>query len=220
MTCCGHCQDAEDLFSPRTARRDLRRYRKRGPGRPTRLLLDSIRACWHPHQRSLLDIGGGVGAIQHELLQEGLERVTSVDASAAYLVASRMEAERQGHGDRITAIHGDFVQLAEGVPEADIVTLDRVICCYPDMERLVEASVTKARHVYGLVYPRERRLTRIGLGAGNLYFRLRRSEFRTYLHPARAVDALVRRHGFRRAGHAQTFFWRVVTYVSVAGASS
>lgn len=212
MTCCAHCEDANALFSARTARRDLRRYRKRGPVRTTRLLVDALRPRvaegW-----TLLDVGGGIGAIQHELLGDGLARATQVDASRAYLDASRDESSRRGHADRVEHIHGDFAGIAGAVPEADIVTLDRVICCYPYMERLVEASATKARHVYGLVYPRERPAMRAALAVGNLYMRLRRSAFRTYLHPVSAVDGLVRQLGFARATQGRTLLWEVVTYV-------
>jgi magnesium-protoporphyrin O-methyltransferase len=210
--CCPHCLDAEDFFSDRTARRELRRYRRKGPVATTRLLMDAVRAA-NVEAGTLLDVGGGVGAIQHELLDNGVARATQVDASRAYLAASREEAERRGHADRVDHIHGDFVELADEIPPADIVTLDRVICCYPYMERLVEASVGRARHVYALVFPRERWVTRTLLALGNLYFRIRRSAFRTYIHPEAAVDAVVRRHGFRQATEDRTFIWRVVTWV-------
>jgi hypothetical protein len=67
--------------------------------------------------------------------------------------------------------------------------------------------------VYALVFPRERWVTRTLLALGNLYFRIRRSAFRTYIHPEAAVDAVVRRHGFRQATEDRTFIWRVVTWV-------
>lgn len=212
MTCCGHCQDAEDVFGERTARRDLRRYRRGGPVRTTRMLLDAIRARLGTDW-TLLDVGGGVGAIQHELVEAGAARATQVDASRAYLEVAREEATRRGHADRVEQVHGDFVDVAAAVPEADVVTLDRVICCYPAMERLVEASAAKARHVYGLVFPRDRWPIRTVLGLENLGRRLRRSAFRTYVHPPAAVHDLLHRLGFEPATADRTFVWHVVTYV-------
>jgi 2-polyprenyl-3-methyl-5-hydroxy-6-metoxy-1,4-benzoquinol methylase len=211
MTCCGHCRDAGDLFTDRTARRELRRYRKKGPTRTTRTLLDAIRPRLGDRW-TLLDVGGGIGAIQHELLDAGVVRATQVDASAAYLEASRREAERLGHADQVEQVYGDFAAMAESVPDADVVTLDRVICCYPHMEVLVEASAKKARHVYGLVYPREHLAMRAFLAAANLYMGLRRSAFRTFMHRGEAVDALVRSLGFERASHETTLLWQVVMY--------
>jgi hypothetical protein len=211
MSCCGHCQDAEGFFGERTARRDLRRYRRRGPLASTRLLLDALRARG-VNGATLLDVGGGVGAIQHELMEAGLDSATQVDASTAYLETSRAEAEARSHQDRIRYVHGDFVDVAPELPPADLVTLDRVVCCYPDYEALLRAAAGRARRIVGLVYPRERWGTRLALGAANLWLRIRRSEFRVFVHPVEGVDRLLREEGFERTKAARTFLWRVDTY--------
>src|SRR4029453_15287431 len=124
-----------DFYSERLAASELRKYRKKGPIPSTRTLIEALKAEG-VEGATLLDVGGGIGAIQHELLDAGIARATSVDASAPYLVAAREESDRRGHGGRVTYRHGDFVELAESVPPADIVTLDRVINVYPDWQRL------------------------------------------------------------------------------------
>jgi hypothetical protein len=211
MNCCRHCEDAGEQFNPRTARRDLRRYRSRGPSATTRRLLDALLAQ-RKQDETLLDIGGGVGAIPLALLEAGFSEAVQVDASEAYLEAAEQEADRRGVRDQVTYRFGDFVDLAPGIAPADVVTLDRVVCCYPDVERLVTASAAKARHLYGLVYPRERFLTRVGLSLGNLWFRLRGSAFRAYLHPTEQVEDILHRSGFRRTSLARSFLWQVATY--------
>ncbi|MCH7500500.1 MAG: methyltransferase domain-containing protein [Nitrospinae bacterium] len=110
--------------------------------------------------KSLLDIGGGIGAIQHELVAAGAARVTSVDASSGYLAISRKEAESRGYADRASYHYGDFVDLADSVDDADIVTLDKVLCCYDKVDDLVKKSkgilvfpsVFKAGFVFGGEY--------------------------------------------------------------------
>jgi magnesium-protoporphyrin O-methyltransferase len=200
------------MFGERTAARDLKRYRKRGPSKPTRLLLDALRAEG-VEGATLLDIGGGVGAIQQELLAAGAARATAVDASPAYLRAAEEEAERRGSRDRISYHHGDFVELADAIEPADVVTLDRVICCYPDVEALVGRSAQRTRRAYGLVYPREAWWTKLGIRAINAGLRLMRSDFRVHVHPDAVVDAVTRDHGLeprlhRRAGP----FWQVALF--------
>lgn len=212
MTCCTHCEDAGDVFDRRAARRDLRRYRRRGASATTRLLLDAILDQRTDDDGTLLDVGGGVGAIAHELLEAGFAGAVQVDASRSYLQASEQEAVRQGHRARITYRFGDFVELAAELAPADVVTLDRVICCYPDVERLVSASVGRARHLYGLVFPRERTLTRAGTTLANGWFRVRRSAFRTFVHPTGQVESIIQAHGFRRTSLRHTFLWQVATY--------
>ena len=184
--CC--CQGVDQIFGERTARHDLRRYRRRGPSKPTRVLLDALRREG-VENATLLDIGGGIGVIQQELLEAGVARATSVEASADYLSVAREEAQRRGRADRITYREGDFVALADGVEPADVVTLDRVICCYPDMESLVGRSAARARRLYGLVYPQERWWVGAGLRLTNLLMRLSRRSFRAHLHPT-AAEAL------------------------------
>jgi magnesium-protoporphyrin O-methyltransferase len=107
---------------------------------------------------------------------------------------------------------GDFVALAEGIPAADVVSLDRVICCYPDMERLVAASTGKAHRLYGAVFPRERRAMKIAVAVQNWIWRLRGNPFRAYIHSTKAIDAAVRRQGFTLRSVADTLIWRVAVY--------
>lgn len=212
MSCCSHCVAAESLFSQRIARRELRRYRRSGPRKTTELLLRGIGPPGN-QMMTLLDIGSGIGVIPHELLAIGLAHATVIDASAAYLSVSEDEAGRRGDRNRLAYHHGDFVDLASTLPATDIVTLDRVICCYPDVDALVEASVAKTKQVLGLVYPRERWITRSGVSLMNLALRLCGSAFRTYVHSSDAVEAIVQRHGFHRSFYVRTYLWQVVVHV-------
>ena len=210
MNCC-QCQGIEELFSQQYVNKKLSHYRAKGPDKTTRLLTKGIREK-DVDGLSLLDIGGGVGAIQHDLLEAGVQDVTSVDASSAYLAASREEAQRRGFADRVSYYHGNFVELAPDIQPADIVTLDRVICCYPDMEKLVSLSAQRARKFYGLVYPRDVWWVKIVLAIENFFFWLRRNPFRTFAHPTRLVEDLLGRNGLKRRSHRQTLVWQVVVY--------
>ena len=133
MTCC-QCQGIEQMFDDRMARRQLRHYRRKGPAKATRRLLEAI-AAGGIGGRTFIDIGGGVGAIQHDLMGRGAASGTSADASPAYLAAARTEAEARGYANRMRYVDGDFVEQAGELEAADIVTLDRVVCCYPGRAR-------------------------------------------------------------------------------------
>lgn len=210
MKCC-QCEGIENLFDESVAADDLRHYREDGPAKETRLLLQALKT--QPLAgMSLLDIGGGVGAIQHELVRSGVERVTNVDASPAYLAAARGEAERLGYAGQATYHHGDFVDLAPELPPADIVTLDRVICCYHDMPALVSASAARANKLYGLVFPRSAWWLRAGVGVVNLIMALRRDPMRFFIHPTAEVEALLQQNGLQRTYYRRTFFWQVMVY--------
>lgn len=204
---CHQCVGLEKEFDERFARGELKRYRRKGVGSPTRLLVDAILEAGGGE--TLLDIGGGVGGIQHALLEDGARSAVGVDASSALLDAARKEAERRGLGDRIRLLHGDFLDLAGTLAPADVVTLDKVICCYPAMEALVGESADRARRLWGAVYPRRTLLNRLALPVLNLVHRLRRIPMRAFIHPPDEVRRVVRSRGFRPRSRSRTVVWEV-----------
>lgn len=210
MNCC-QCQGIEEVFSQPFVTKELSRYRVKGPIKTTRMLIDAIKAEG-VDGLTLLDIGGGVGAVEHELLDAGVNSATDVDASQAYINAARDEAQRKGYVEKVSYHYGNFVELAEDIGPADIVTLDRVICCFDDMERLVGLSAERARKLYGLVYPRDTWLMKIGIAIMNFFLLLRRSPYRSYFYQTKAVEAILRNNGFKRRSFSQTMAWQVAVY--------
>jgi len=212
---CAQCQGIEHQFGSAAVRRKLRQYRRRGPDKTTRLLIEAVRAALvasDVQDATLLDIGAGLGAIHHALLDGRVTRAVHIDASEAQLAAAREETERRGHGGRVEFLHGNFVDMAPGIPPADIVTLDRVICCYDDMPGLVSRSVQKATRWYGAVYPRDVAWMRIAIAGLNVFERVKRSTFRVFLHDPQAIDAELRAAGLTRLSVRETLGWQVVVY--------
>jgi magnesium-protoporphyrin O-methyltransferase len=208
---CSQCQPNVNVFGEGFARRELKRYRKDGPDGTTRILLDALKAEGVDGQ-TLLDIGGGVGAIQLELLRSGVTEATDVDASPDYVTSARAEAQRVGVSDRVRYLTGDFVALAPEIEPAGVVTLDRVLCCYADMRRLVGESASRATKLYGLVYPRDTPLFRAASRVMGALTALFRGTFRFYVHPSADVDAILRANGLAPRFHRHGFFWQVAVY--------
>ncbi|HEV8200883.1 MAG TPA: class I SAM-dependent methyltransferase [Candidatus Polarisedimenticolia bacterium] len=211
MTTC-QCCAADQEFGTAIASRELRRFRKRGPNKPTRHLLDAVRRVTLPAQPSLLDVGGGIGAIHHVLLAGGFASATHMDASRAYLDVAQEEAERRGHKARVAFVHGDFHALAAATPPADVVTLDRVVCCDPDFATLLGAAADHARYLLALTYPHDRWYTRLFVKAINGLRRVRGTPFRAYIHPPEAISAVVERRGLRSLWSGGTVVWRVEVF--------
>jgi magnesium-protoporphyrin O-methyltransferase len=208
-SCCQTDYDA--LFDDRAARRELAEYRRHGARGTTGRLIDAIRSEG-VQGASVLDIGGGVGVIGAELLRAGAASLTDVDASGPYLAAARSEMGRRGYADRATFEHGDFVARAPDVAEADIVTLDRVICCYADWTALVDRSLERARRLYGLVYPVDRWWLRLSVGVIRGIRRLFGRPAPFAVHPDRAVDARIRAAGFAPVVEERGISWQTVLY--------
>jgi magnesium-protoporphyrin O-methyltransferase len=205
-----------NTFSSKEAKSDLERYLKDGPDGTTQALIDAILAEGIDGA-TLLDIGGGIGAIPLELLAAGLASATSVDATESYVEVARAEAERRGYSERTTARVGDFAELARDIEPADIVTLDRVVCCDPDLPSLLGAAAERAGRMVGLVYPRETWWNRVAARLLAGWGWITRDPTRWYLHPTSDIDGILARAGFRRRDVDRSLIWKVALYVREAG---
>jgi 2-polyprenyl-3-methyl-5-hydroxy-6-metoxy-1,4-benzoquinol methylase len=212
---CNCCEITDNAFSKAEARAELKNYRRRGPMNQTKLILKAIRSL-NLKNAALLDIGGGIGAIHHELLEDVAGEATHVDASSAYLKEAKEEATRRGHSERVNFIHADFTDIASELPKADIVTLDRVVCCYPDFRRLLSTAAEHSQRALAFTYPRETWYMRIGLKLANFFQKLRKDPFRVFLHPISEMDALLKREGFRRVSLRRLVVWEMALYRRVS----
>jgi 16S rRNA G966 N2-methylase RsmD len=211
MTCCtGPCAAASH-FDPRKADRDLRRYQRRGPDGTTRMLLSELRR-WPLQGLHLLDVGGGIGVIAVELAGAGLASVTLADASAGYLEAARRHLASRDASLPAQFILGDFAITANCLPDADIVTLDRVVCCYPDVEALLRGAAARARRMIAFTYPRYRWGVRAALVVENSWYWLRQDPFRAFVHSPERMASVLEAAGFVRAARQATIGWALDLY--------
>ena len=210
MDSCG-CDEYASPIDSGIARSDRDSYHSSGPDETTRMLLDMIEAN-SDAGASVLDVGGGIGVIDQELLKAGASRAVLVEASPAYLEVAREEADKADLLDRMQIVAGDFVRHAGDIDAADVVTLDRVVCCYPDADELVSTSASHAKRLYGLVLPRDRWYVRWATRLDNVRWWLKRSAFRAYAHANTGIDEQARAAGLVVRTEAFTRFWRVVLY--------
>ena len=208
----GCCDATNAHFGAAHAKRDLKRYRTKGPDVTTQFVIDGLRALGL-RDMTLLDIGTGIGIINHELMRDICVQATLVDMSSAYLEAAFQEAERQGYSENIRFIQGDLVSRSKDLPVADFVTLDRVVCCYPDFPNLLANATARCRRALGMVYPRDRLPSRIMLALYNLKHVLKRDPFRAFIHPVDEIEAQIRDAGFETLSEMTTLFWKSVVFV-------
>jgi 2-polyprenyl-3-methyl-5-hydroxy-6-metoxy-1,4-benzoquinol methylase len=209
MVCCtGYCA-AEAQFDRKVAERDLRRYRRRGADATTRLMLAELRRC--PLEgRRLLDVGGGIGVISRELADTRLASTTIVEASPAYLEVARREVGAPSRSTQF--VLGDFALIAGTLPDADVVTLDRVVCCYPDVESLLVAAAARTQQVLAFTYPRNRWYVRTMFALGNFWLRLTGKKFQAFVHAPERMVAVLEASGLVRTTQRGTLVWMLDLY--------
>jgi hypothetical protein len=196
------------IFGAKTARRDVRKYRRRGLDRAARRIADFLVGGGVTGD-SVLEVGGGIGAIQLELLKAGAARTTNVELSPEY---EPYAAELLGDDARVERHVGDFVRDAAELEPADDVVLHRVVCCYPDPDALVGAAAEHARRRLVLSFPPDTALFRVGSAVFNAFLALTRTEFRTFVHPVATILAAARTRGLEPALDTRTPMWRIVGF--------
>jgi 2-polyprenyl-3-methyl-5-hydroxy-6-metoxy-1,4-benzoquinol methylase len=211
MASCCNPRGCDGFFTPRMARRAAERYRKNGVDKTAGHML----AFLEQHGidgATVLEVGGGVGELQVELLKRGAARTVNLELSPAYdEEAKRLlrEAGLEGRAER--RLH-DLAADTNGIDAADVVVLHRVVCCYPDYERLLGAAAEHARRLLVFSYPPRNAFSRLLIGAQNLLFRLRRMEFRTFVHPPARMMHTVEEWGLRRAYAHHPLVWQVAGF--------
>jgi SAM-dependent methyltransferase len=210
--CCSTFERAaEHQFNEKKAAAELARYRLKGPGPTTRLLLEGI-AQSGASSGILLDVGSGIGSLTFGLLERGIARAVAVDASSAYMEAARQEAKRIGRDNAVEFVHADFLSVASNLPVVTIVALDRVVCCYPSATSLLDAALPHAERCLALSYPRDVWYVSLGVMVENGQRRLRKNSFRTFVHPVAKMEEMIRGAGFDLSSRRETWMWSVDVY--------
>jgi 2-polyprenyl-3-methyl-5-hydroxy-6-metoxy-1,4-benzoquinol methylase len=212
MSCCSLPLADTSRFFSRLARLYRWRFRLFGFEKSQRQLIEGIRQAGL-HGQSLLEIGCGAGHLHQALLQAGARRAVGVDLSGRLLEEARRAARQAGLDARTDYRPGDFVQLANEIPAADITILDKVVCCYPEPERLLAAALNRTRRVLALSYPRDRLLTRTGVVLMSALLRLTGCRFRPYVHDPAAIERWITAGGFQRRYSTRTYAWLTDVYV-------
>ncbi len=198
------------VFSERAARAEARRYRRKGLDATSRRIVTLLKSQG-VEGRTVLEVGGGIGAIQIELLKAGAASATSVELTPTYEEVAGELLEESGLAGRVERKVMDFAAAAGEVGSADIVILNRVICCYHDMPLLAGAAADHARQVLVMSYPKRTWWTVIGLGLANLLLRATRREFHIFLHPPPKIIAASQERGLQPLLNQKGVLWIVST---------
>jgi hypothetical protein len=194
------------IFGRKVVERDARRYRRKGltgsAGWILQVLHDDGVA-----DRSVLEVGGGIGGLQIELLEAGANHATNVEIIDTYEATARSLIAEHGLEARVERHIADYAQHPDHAPAADIVIMHRVICCYPDPDTLTAAACAQARDRVAITIPRDTPWVKLGFWGMNACLRLRRIAFRGYVHPQARILEVANSHGFHATHHQRGALW-------------
>jgi SAM-dependent methyltransferase len=196
-----------------------RQYKKHGLEKVQRYLLDGLRGEL-PNNSIVLDIGCGVGALHLALLKEGAARAVGVEISDGMLEKARAHASALGFSDKTAYVQGDFVERSPEVPESDVAMLDKVVCCYPDLEALLAASTNKARHLLAITHPRNNVFAALLFKSHIACARLFKLSFHPFWHNWRMMHRTISSHGFQLIHARSTILWQALVYRRIGPVTS
>ena len=206
-----HCCGADVFFDKKTAKKQYRQYIKNGPSRVTLKIIQQLPG--QPIQgKSLIDVGGGIGALQWWFLQMGGAQTTAIDASTSYLQEAEKHASSKAWDVKTHFILGDYIEVHTKADRPDFITLDKVICCYPDYKEIIELSCQKAKTHVALSYPIDGIISQIFIWFEVLFVKLKTSSFRPYVHSVISIREVFEQQGYTRISHTMAFPWHIETY--------
>ena len=209
MAGCCDPRGCDQVFDARTARRRADRYRRHGLDAAGRAVVELV-TRGGVRGATVLEIGGGAGEVQLELLARGAASTTNLELSAGYEEAAAALIEEAGVRGRVDRRLVDIATDPDAVPPADVVVLHRVVCCYPDVERLLGAAARHARRLLVFSHPPRNAVTRSVLATENLVLRATGREYRAFAHPPAAMLAVLARHGLTPRSAHHGWVWQVV----------
>lgn len=207
MNCCDP-NGLNGLFRGPVVEAELRAFRKRGLGRRQRAMLAEVSA--EVRDRSVLDIGCGIGALGLSLLERGAAHGTFVDVSRDYLRAARELAGERAVGERAAFVEGDFVR-ADLAP-ADLVLLDRVVCCYPDAPALLRKAAAHSQHDLVFSYPHPAWWMHLSKELLNAGMWLWRKGYRFHVHEREALLRAAESDGHTLQAESRVGVWGVAVF--------
>lgn len=203
------------FFNSKEAQRSVKNYRKKGL-EPMAESMVSFLASEDVEGLGMLEVGGGIGAIEIELFKHGVSHAVNVEMSAGYDLAASTLAAEEGVADRIDRRIGDFVELVDEIAPADIVLANKVVCCYPFYEKMMSAFVSKTGRYLALVFPREKWWVRTGLKVGEIWLRFRGCGFRAFVHPVDQIERIAADAGLEVRHRDSSRVWQAIVWERAA----
>ena len=216
MSCCTHATAAGRFFSY-FAKRYRKRFQKKGLEPSQHHLMEGLHTAGFTDS-SLLEIGCGVGYVHQSLLMTGAKMAIGIDLSEKMLTEARAWAEDQGLQSRAEYRLGDFLDISDSIPVCDVTIMDKVVCCYPDADGLVHATLDKTKNTIALTYPRNRWYIRLVMAIGAVFLWLIRCPFRGYVHDPDQIESWITAAGFKKIYQNNTFVWLTQVFTKVSPA--
>jgi len=207
-----YCCILNRVFDKKEAQKDLKRYSKKGLNKETKLLVDFLKD--KIANSDVLDIGCGIGDLTIELAKKGANNSLGIDISEAYIKTAKYLSKQQGFEQTVDFEVMDSVNNEEKIKKMDLVVSNKVICCYPDMQKFINASASYAKKYYGIIFPNDNILVRFFSVFLNWFNQFsKRKGFRLYIHNNEKLRKFIESQGLKRIFNERKGFWMIEVFM-------
>lgn len=210
-----HCCGADSLFDKKKAKKEYKKYLKNGPTRVTGRIITQMNKLLSQvdlSSYSMIDIGGGIGALQWWFLEKGGGQSIDVDASSGYLDQASSHANKMGWESQTKFIMGDCTDVYPELQKADIITLDKVVCCYPNYEEILKTTCKKSSQYIALSYPMDGFAAQVLRQLGVLLLKIIKNDYRPYVHSVVSIRGIFKEEKFSLVAKDFAFPWHIEIY--------
>jgi predicted RNA methylase len=206
--CCNY--DAYDaVFSEKSAKKELKKYKKKGLGKETKILYELLKP--KVSGISVVELGSGIGTLAVNLTIAGASKYYGSEISGPSLKMAKVLVKEEGLDGKIVFSDKDLVE--NDFEKSDLVLSDKVVCCYPYMEKFVNASVSHAKRYYAIVYPKDNLFTKGMFKFANFFMQFtKRKGFKVYLHDTKKINEIIESYGFKRTSKGETFIMEILVF--------
>ncbi len=216
MSSCCRGAPCEELFDDRVAAWYLRSYQRHGVGALERKMLGTLRPADVQGKR-VLEIGGGVGAIQAELLKRGASAGEVVELVDAYRPFAEKLAAGAGVASRSTFRVADVLADNRAVEPAGVVVLNRVVCCSAEGLELVGVAAGLTNGTLLLSFPKSTALARFAQRAQHWWANFTRHQYRFYVRPGADIRAAAENVGLEFVAGGSGLVWEYQAFRRPSG---
>jgi len=181
-----NCSSYCFFFGDKNAKREMKKYKKKGLSKETGILFDELKS--KVKNKSVTEVGSGIGLLAIDLTKQGAKNYKGYDISKPSINAAKDLTKREGLSKKLKYFELDYATHKGNLDSTDIILSDKVVCCYPDMEKFMQITAGKAGEYYAIIYPKRTIPAQIITEFAALLLKLTPQRgFRPFIHNTRII---------------------------------
>lgn len=206
------CSTFDSVFDDKIAKKDYKNYRKKGLNKQASLVVDFLKN--KIDEKEVLDIGCGIGFFGMELIKSGASNSLGIEISRNYLSYAEKLRNELKLDEKAQFQIVDFIEKGEEFKNFDVTVSDKVICCYPHLDKFIDSTTKRTKKYYGIIYPRYNFLIKFITIVLNTVIKIPKKfkGFKFYIRTYEEISDQIKKNNFKQIFDQKKGIWRVTIF--------